>query len=270
MRYEQRRKVCVRSKILDDPKLREIVQTKIIAEHWSPEQIAGRLLMEWKYQPVSYSTIYRAIHRRELDTDDLRKTKRGIAGKLRHKGKRRRTKDTVELRGKIPNVVSIDERPAVADLRRRLGDWEGDTIVGKPGGACLVTLVDRTSGFLVGGKAQTHTAADVSEVEIAALIDQPRETLTLDRGKEFAKHEEVSKALDLQTYFALPHHPWQRGTNENTNGLLREYFPKGTNFNKVSNRKIKKAYDSLNRRPRKRLWYLSPEEFHHYTRLHLI
>ncbi len=175
-----------------------------------------------------------------------------------------------ERRGKIPGMRPISERPAEAKGRSRLGDWEGDTVVGKGGGACLVTLVDRTSGLLEGGRAGGHNKAEVARTEEESLGRQAEvRTLTLDRGKEFAGFAEVVR-VGVVTYFADPHHPWQRGANENTNGLLREYFPKGTDFGPVSAEEVRAVYDEINRRPRKRLGYRTPYEVHYSTVLHLL
>jgi len=150
-------------------------------------------------------------------------------------------------------------------------DWEGDTVVGKGGGACLVTLVDRTSRLLEGGRSEAHTKDEVGKTEVAALAGHPEtETITLDRGKEFAGFAEVERAVGAVTYFALPHHPWQRGTNENTNGLLREYFPKGTDFAEVTDEEVRSVYDEINKRPRKCLGYLTPYEVHYSETLQLL
>ena len=170
-----------------------------------------------------------------FDEPHLSSGNRGAIRKLRHRGKSRHTKGYVERRGQIVISHDIDERPAVANERSRLGDWEGDTVAGITGKACLVTLVDRKSRFLIRGKASEKKAEHVNKVMIGSLKGQPCETITPDRGKEFAKHTVVTEALEkVQFYFPKPHHPWQRGTNENTNGLLREYFPKGRDLTDVS------------------------------------
>ena len=148
--------------------------------------------------------------------------------------------------------------------------WEGDTVAGVKGKACLVTLVDRKSRYLVGGKADAKKADAVNAVMIQALQNEPLRSITPDRGKEFAKHAEVTAALDqVQFYFPLPHHPWERGTNENTNGLLREYFPKGKDLSDIPDSYIQKKFDELNKRPRKCLGYRTPFEVYHSKVLHL-
>lgn len=271
-RYEERRRACVRGRLLDDPERAALVARMIAEKRWSPEQVSGRLALERPGLSVSASTIYRAINDHKLDPPELRGTARGIKARLRHKGKRRhRAGGPEERRGKIPGTRSIEDRPAEAGARERLGDWEGDTVVGKGGGACLVTLVDRTSRLLEGGRSEAHTKDEVGKTEVAALAGHPEtETITLDRGKEFAGFAEVERAVGAVTYFALPHHPWQRGTNENTNGLLREYFPKGTDFAEVTDEEVRSVYDEINKRPRKCLGYLTPYEVHYSETLQLL
>lgn len=265
-RYEQRRKSCVKRRRLDDPDVFRLVRNKFLEEQWSPEQIEGRLALELGASPVSDSTIYRGIARGRFDgCVGGRKASR----RLRHKGKRRRAPGT-ERRGKIAVSHDITERPAEADARERLGDWESDTVAGVANGACLVTNVDRRSGYLVGGKAERKASAQVNEVMVASLAGMPLETITPDRGKEFAAHAEVAEALGVEFYFALPRHPWQRGCNENANGLLREYFPKGKPLEDAAADEVQMVYDKLNRRPRKRLGYRTPFEIMHSTVLQLI
>ena len=267
-RYEGRRASCVRPRRLSDPGLAALVQARILAG-WSPEQVSGRLRLEAGVV-VGTATIYRAIRARELDPPELAGTRRGLAGRLRHKGRRRRRKGEVERRGKIRVPASIAERPAEAGARSRLGDWEADTVAGRAGGPCLVTLVDRRSRYLVGGLAPSKTAAAVAGVEAAALAGHPALTVTPDRGKEFALWAPVTEATGADFYYALPRHPWQRGTNENTNGLVREYLPKGCDLSKVTEEEVQEVYHRLNTRPRKCLGYRTPWEVHHSEVLQLI
>ena len=264
-RYEERRLSCRRRRILDDKRVFGLVRDKFLGEQWSPEQIEGRLALELGESPVSDTTIYRGIDAGLFD---------GCVGghkarrRLRHRGKRR--KGPSERRGKIKVSHEISERPAAAEGRGEPGHWEGDTVAGKAGGACLLTLVDRKDGFLVGGKCRRKTAKCVRDKMPRALEGQPLASVTLDRGKEFADHAQVTGEIGVEFYFALPHHPWQRGTNENTNGLLREYFPKGESLGRVSENRVQEVYDKLNRRPRKRLGYRTPYEIHYSETLHLI
>ena len=177
----------------------------------------------------------------------------------------------LEKRGKIRISHDISERPAGAQNRSRRGHWEGDTVAGKTGRACLVTLVDRKTRFLVGGKADAKRAAEVNKVMIESLQGHPIKSITPDRGKEFAKHEEVTTALDgVKFYFPQHHHPWDRGTNENTNGLLREYFLKGSDITDIPDEYIQEMFDKLNRRPLKCLGYRTPYEVYYSEMLHLV
>ena len=247
--YEVRRKNCRPKHKLSNPTIFKYVQEKFLNHQWSPEQISERLKLEHASFSISYSTIYRAIYARMFDSKAERKSNgnRGAIRKLRHRGKTRHTKEHTEKRGKIVISNNLSERPAEADSRSRIGDWEGDTVAGKRNGPCLVTLADRKSRFLLCMKAEKKTATLVSEVMIKCLKEQPLFSITPDRGKEFAKHAETSVALNnVQFYFPQPHQPWQRGTNENTNGLIREYFPKGTDLSKYSDEYIQSKVDELN------------------------
>ena len=264
-RYAARRTACRRRRVLDDVGLFELVGDKFLGDQWSPEQIEGRLALELGASPVSDTTIYRCINAGRFDGRAGGRKARRL---LRHRGKRRRGPS--ERRGKIKVSHEISERPAAAEDRSEPGHWEGDTVAGKAGGACLLTLVDRKDGFLVGGKCRRKTAECVRGKMPKALKGQPLASVTLDRGKEFALHAQVTADIGVEFYFALPHHPWQRGSNENTNGLLREYFPKGESLGRVSERRVQEVYDKLNRRPRKRLGYRTPYEVHCSKTLHLI
>ena len=175
-----------------------------------------------------------------------------------------------ERRGKFVISHLIEDRPASAANRSVRGHWEADTVVGKQGRACLVTLVDRKSRYLLGGKAMSKTAAAVNKVMCEALSGQPHLSVTPDRGKEFSKHAQLKKELKRVTfYFPAPHHPWERGTNENTNGLLREFFPKGKDITDTPEDYIQRKYHELNLRPRKCLGYKTPYEVYFSKVLHL-
>lgn len=264
-RYEARRVKCRRPRILDDGRLFELVRAKFIEEQWSPEQIEGRLALELGSSPVSDTTIYREISQGRFDASI---GGRKAGARLRRRGRRRKGK--AERRGKIAISHEISERPQEAEGRTVPGHWEGDTVAGKAGGACLLTLVERTDGFLAGGKCRRKTAECVKRKMPAALKGHRVSTVTLDRGKEFALHGQITEETGIEFYFALPRHPWQRGTNENTNGLLREYFPKGKSLAGVTEGQVQKVYDKLNRRPRKRLGYRTPYEVHYSVALQLI
>lgn len=217
---------------------------------------------------VSDTTIYRAVASGSLDCE---LPGRGKASRLlRHRGKRRHGKGSAERRGKIRISHDISERPEAASSRGRVGDWEGDTVAGRAGGACLVTQVDRMSGYLAGGKAARKAHREVNAATERALAGEPVRTVTLDRGKEFSDAEGLQEALGAPVYFCRPHHPWERGTNENTNGLLRDWFPKGASLDAVTDDEVERVYDLLNRRPRKRLGWKCPWEVYHHQPLHLL
>lgn len=269
--YCKRRKRCRRKKRLSDPALYELVREKFLVQQWSPEQIEGRLRLENYPDPPSYKTIYRAIYAGMFDTKEQKRSEgnRGMRRWLRHRGKPRKTKNPDSRRGKMTISHSIEERPEEANSRSRFGDWEADTVQGKANGPRLVTLVDRKSRYLLCKKVATERMDEVAQAMIDCLEGYPCKSITPDRGKEFSRHGRVTEATGAEFYFALPRHPWQRGTNENTNGLLREYFPKKTSLANVSDKEVQMAEDKLNHRPRKCLGYLSPFEVLFQTPLHL-
>ena len=257
-RADERRKACRPKRRLDDPALAREVRSRIVDGRWSPEQIDGRLRLERGRCVVSFATIYRAVNEGRMDAPGARGSE-PVRRHLRRKGKKAR-RGREETRGRIRISHGISERPAEAGERSRLGDWEDDTVVG-PGGACLVGIVDRASRLLVGGKAGAHTAEAVGRVEVASLRGRPLETVTPDRGKEFANHAQVSEALGgVQFYFCEPHRPWQKPSVENTNGLIREFFPKGTDFSKVTDEEVQHVFDMINDRPRKVLGFRTANE----------
>ena len=273
--YTKRRKRCVMRKALDKPELRDKVQRLFFEQQWSPEQISKRLEHENSKSRISHNTIYRAIKAGMFDTAELRKRYgfRIATRKLRHRGKTRRTRDSLEKRGKIIITNSIHERPADAQTRASIGHWEADTVLGKQGSACLVTVTDRHSRFLLAGKIAGKKAVPLADKMIEMFASIPPEyikSFTPDRGKEFAKHPRVTDTLGgVPFYFPDPHSPWQRGTNENTNGLLREYFPKYSDFKEHNDEDIFSIVDKINKRPRKCLGWLSPFEVFFGTLLHL-
>ena len=207
-RYEERRKACRPRRRLRDPGLVAEVRSRIADDHWSPEQVDGRMRLEAGGTcVVSFGTIYREIAAGSLDGPDT-PGRRGFRRRLRRKGKRGRARKG-ERRGGIRISHELGERPVEADARSRVGDWEGDTVVG-PTSECLVTLVDRRSRLLCGGKAEAHTSAAVAKVEVESLRARPCHTITPDQGKEFAGHAHVSERLGgAQFYFCKPHHPWE-------------------------------------------------------------
>jgi len=231
---------------------------------WSPEQIAGRLSHHapaaLEGLSISHTTIYRWIWSDQQRSDQFRPFLR-IARKPRRKpyGKPSR-------RGQILGKRSIDERPKEANERRRLGDWEGDTVVGKGRKGYLLTCVDRASRYLIARKVKTCAAEPVAErlqQTIRRLPASKRHTLTLDNGREFARPADLERRLSVKIFFAHPYRAWERGTNENTNGLLRQYLPKGSNLSLLSSVQLRSYVFALNHRPRKCLDYQSPFEVFH-------
>jgi len=236
-------------------KLWDDVEEKLIKHQWSPEQISGRRYLEGQ-ETVSVEAIYLHIYAAE-------KAGRSLACHLRlaHR-KRKKRRSNQDLRGQIKNRVSIDERPPEVDEKERLGDFELDTVVGPPGGAVLVTIVDRHSKYTLMQVASSKSAADVGGA-ILSLLRRHKdivETLTFDNGKEFAYHYLIDMLLGCRSYFAHPYHSWERGLNENTNGLIRQYFPKKTDFALITDKDVCKVQDLLNSRPRKTLDYQTPNE----------
>jgi len=261
--YKKRRKKCKPHKRLEDRTLYEFVKTCFLDQQWSPEQIAGRLAVEDSPYQISYATIYRAIYAGMFDTPEQRRStgNHGMRRRLRHKGKPRKGKNPNSMKGKLLVEHSIDDRPEEANTRSRLGDWEADTVQGKRGKACLVTLVDRKSRYLRCMKVADCKSEMVAPAIVSLMQGFPCETITPDNGKEFARFREISKELNgVPLYFAHPSSPCERGTNENTNGLLREYFPKKKDITDVSDEYIQCVVDKLNNRPRKVLGYKTPAE----------
>lgn len=254
-----------KTKIAKSPQLREYIHANL-REYWSPEQIAKRIQEAYPLDMsmrISDESIYRYIY--VLPRGELKRT---LIKALRHEHKyRRQMKNRVpkseETRGKIADMLSIEERPREVADRIVPGHWEGDLIVGGPGGLAIGTLVERTTRYtiIVPLKGRdTLTVRNAFAKEIRALPKELAKTLTYDQGKEMAGHKEFVLSTGMQVYFAHPSSPWERGTNENTNGLIRQYFPKGTNFRTVSTRNIKAVQRSLNGRPRQVLNFKTPNE----------
>jgi IS30 family transposase len=179
------------------------------------------------------------------------------------KGERKRRGGANGKRGGIPGRVGIELRPEIAEKKMEIGHWESDTMIGGNHLGVLVTHVDKTSKFLVAGLGKDKTAQEINRVTEELFVNIPLEklkTLTCDNGKEFSYHQELSQILSADIYFANPYHSWERGLNEHTNGLLRQFFPKGTNFKIVKPEEVKMAVDLINNRPRKSLDYRTPFE----------
>jgi transposase, IS30 family len=227
---------------------------------WSPEEIAGRLNVDYPDDTgmrISSETIYQWIYRDALGCGQLHKhLRRG------HK-KRRRQKRYGTGRRFLEGRISISERPDVVQSRLRYGDWEGDTIEGSKGSSYITTHVERKSRYLLAGKLKDKKASTLNDISLKMFARVPkvfRKTLTVDNGKEFFKFKELEEKAGLTVYFADPYAAWQRGANENTNGLLRQYLAKGSDFSKISEADLKMVVAKLNHRPRKCLGYQTPHE----------
>lgn len=216
---------------------------------WSPEQIAG------VHSGISHMSIYRYLW------VDKRQGGR-LWQYLRRKAKPYRQRLTAETRGRISDSVSIHERPQIVEDRSRIGDWEADTVIGQHHKQAIVTVVERNTGLLKMKRVTKKSAHLVAGAMINLLtpVRLQVKTITSDNGKEFAEHKEVKRRLYSRFYFADAYASWQRGTNENTNGLIREYLPKGCDFRQVSDDEVQAIEDRINNRPRKRLGFRTPNQ----------
>jgi len=235
------------------PETWEMIETRLRLE-WSPEQVSGWLHRHHAIQ-VSHEWIYQHILVDKQAGGELYRH-------LRCQKKRRKRYGSYDRRGKLPNRVSIEERPAIVEQRQRIGDWEVDTIVGKGHHQGIVTLIERKSRFALLSKVEQRTADQVSKAMIDLLlpVSDHLHTITADNGKEFAEHERVAHELQVDFFFAHPNAAWERGANENMNGLVRQYIPKKRNFASVSTIELIQIMKRLNYRPRKCLDFMSPFE----------
>jgi IS30 family transposase len=262
-RPQQAQKKAVQRRAKAVPRITEadwITVERLLRQEWSPEQISGRLKKEQGLR-ISHEWIYQYILEDKRGGGDLYKH-------LRCQKQRRKRYGSYDRRGKLPNCRSIEARPAVVQARKRLGDWEVDTLLGKQQKHAMLTLTERKSRFTLLGKVSRRTASAVRQrlCQLLLPIQDKVHTLTSDHGKEFAEHELIAQTLQLKFYFAHPYAAWERGTNENTNGLLRQYFPKKSDFQTLSNKKIEHAMTRLNFRPRKSLRFKTPfEVFYHLS-----
>ena len=231
----------------------EVVEEEL-RQDWSPEQVSGWLEKRQGIR-ISHEWIYQHILADQRTGGDL-------YTHLRCQKKRRKRYGKHDYRGKIPNRVSIEERPAIVEQRERLGDWEIDTLIGKGRHGALVSLVERKSRFTLLQPVDQCQAELVSQATISLLkpFVVKVHTITADNGKEFAYHAQIAETLEAAFYFAHPYSAWERGTNENTNGLVRQYFPKNTNFLHSTFKEVLSVTDKLNHRPRKCLDFLTPFE----------
>lgn len=260
-RAEQKARRPKPTKLQSSPELRR----RVIADLknlWSPQQISIRLRHEFgddDTMQISHEAIYRSLYvqgRGEL--------RRELAACLRTGRARRRPRGRLENRGRIRDMVMISERPAEVEDRAVPGHWEGDLLMGKDGKSAIGTLVERSTRFVMlfplpKGRAASHVREAMAE-KIQTLPEALRRSITWDQGREMAEHLHFKIDTGIDIYFCDPHSPWQRGSNENTNGLLRQYFPKGTDLSKITSKQIQAAADGLNGRPRKTLGAYTPAE----------
>ena len=225
-----------------------------IKNDWSPEQISGRLLSENKIS-ISHETIYQHILKDKASGGGLH-----VHLRCQKKNKKRYGTKPSDKRGQIKNKVSIDKRPQIVEDKTRKGDWEGDLVIGKNHKRALVTLADRKTKKVKIAIVDSKHAGPVSQAIVDLLTDETKHTITFDNGKEFAGHETVKDQTGATIYFAHPYSSWERGLNENTNGLIRQYFPKGSCFEHITDDDVRRVENILNNRPRKTLGFLTPNE----------
>jgi IS30 family transposase len=227
---------------------------RLLRLDWSPQQIAGRLKLE-KRPTVSHECIYMYIYADKRHGGTLHRH-------LRSQKKQRKRYSGYIRRGQIPNRTSIDKRPKIVASKRRFGDWEADTIVGARHKGGILSAVERKSKLTRLRKLATKSAAEMKDNSIALLapLADRVHTITVDNGKEFCEHELIAEGLQARIYFAHPYSSWERGLNENTNGLVRQYFPKKFEFVRITDQDLQQVEDLLNNRPRKTLGYRTPNE----------
>jgi IS30 family transposase len=229
---------------------------ELLNKDYSPEQIAGRTKLKG-INCVSPERIYQYVWKDKKEGGNLYMHLRRRGRKYRKRGN---AKDT---RGIIKDRIGIEQRPAIVDKKERLGDLEIDTVIGQDHKGALLTINDRVSSMTWIAKLNGKNADELARktIEVLNPFKNLTNTITADNGKEFAEHKIISTSLDVDFYFAKPYHSWERGANENMNGLIRQYFPKGSSFENISNDDVQRVQDILNNRPRKKLNYLTPNEF---------
>ncbi len=254
---ERARKSHRKPLLIEQYGLLNLVKSKL-RKRWSPKKISTWLKQK-KDMAVSHETIYQYIY-----VQAKGELKKELIALLRQQKPKRQKRDSqVEKRGVIPDMISIEQRPAEVADRSVPGHWEGDLIIGKDHKSALGTLVERSTRYLLLVHLEAKDAESVRKAFAKKLRSMPKDlkrSLTYDRGKEMAQHKEFTVSTKMQVYFCHPHSPWQRGTNENTNGLVRDFFPKGTDFTKVSKQEVSKIQRWINERPRETLGFKTPIE----------
>jgi len=232
-----------------------LIETQLRHQQWSPQQIS-----DWLAQTHGISISHERIYQHIWADKQAGGT---LFSQLRRSGKKYNTRaNKLAGRGIIPGRIDIKQRPEIVEKRIRIGDWEVDTIMGSGHSGVILSVVDRRSRYTILVKLQAATAELVCRAIVIHLRRHgaPVHTITADNGKEFARHQQVAKALKAEFYFATPYHAWERGLNENTNGLVRQYFPKGSSFADVTQTAVRRVQNKLNSRPRKVLGYKTPDE----------
>jgi len=250
-----------RDKISTHSLLRYFVYKGLLS-NWTPEQISGRLKEIYPNDPImsiSHEAIYRYIYTRPQASLN----KKLIKLLVRKKTRRRPSKKRRGTGSKIPNQVSIDNRPGHIELREEIGHWEGDLVIGKNHKSAIGTIVERKTRFTLILKLKSKKSEEVANMfseKLNQLNTVFKKSMTYDNGIEMAKHQKITENTGIKIYFAHPYSSWERGTNENTNGLIRRYLPKGTNFNEISENQLQNIQRKLNNRPRKIIGYKTPKE----------
>jgi transposase, IS30 family len=242
-------------KIEHNTKLRKYIVKKL-KKYSSPEQIAGQWNRRHKDHRIGKDTIYTFVYKKRKDLVAYLRCQKG---KYRRRyGTRIREKQREEHRKR-----RIDQRPEIINLRQRIGDWEGDTVRGNGASGHIITYVERKSGYLIAGKAERATAENINAFtigEFKKISKDKRLSITYDNGSEFSGYDTIEEQTGITVYFAWPYHSWERGSNENTNGLLRQFYPKKSRFNSITQEHLDTVVRLINNRPRKRLNYLTPYE----------
>jgi len=269
--YQQNRKKHEDRKLEKNPSLLAYT-IYAITSLWSPEQISGRLKIDFpknEKMRISHETIYKFIFQeKQKEKSSFSK----LYQYLRHKNKKNYKRGRPKKRNLFLNKKSIHDRPKIVENRKRKGDWEGDLIEGANKSGYIATYVDRKNKNLIAAKMNDKSAESLNQATIEAFKNQgikneEIKTITFDNGTEFARFYDLEDHFKCDIYFADPSSPWQRGTNENTNKLLRQFFPKKTNFSKIDQNMLDQAVYSINNRPRKQLNYLTPYEYFHKSKV---
>jgi len=257
-RADRRRKQASQGYRLKNRRIRSYVEGKL-QDGWSPEIVAGRIKLDQPGCSISHEAIYQYVYH----LDEPRRSEYIKYLHLSHRKRRKRSSTKGPRKSRIPNRISIDERPAAVEGRRQAGHWEGDSMVSSRSSAVLYSLVERKTRLVklvrVWGRDGKRTAAAIIS-RLGSLPKKGRRTLTLDNGFEHTRHELITAAIGILCYFCDPYSAWQRGTNENRNGMVRRYFPKGTDFSRLTRAEIRRVESTINNRPMKCLGFRTPLE----------